>query len=338
MTQFSEFNPSDNNQIGNDNYDFNCSSCEREPNNSFATRQFLEFGSTAVYGELNKEGDVDFFNFSGVDKGSLFTVEITSQKVDSLLGWLDDSGNILAINDDQADNSVLSVLTGIVPESGNLNLAVTGLRDTNLVGNHFESGSYTLSLKTFTLPETSPNATVINGSFETGDFTGWTTLGETSIETAAFGSSPTDKTYQALLSTAGVTFADSIIEDFLGLEAGSLDNLGNGNAITGSAIRQTFTAQAGDILTFNWNYLTNEVVPPAFNDFSFVSINGLSELADRFFPSFVTSVTPFVEETGFQTFSFTVPISGTYSLGIGVMDTGDNMFNSGLLVDNFTLI
>lgn len=310
---------------------------EIEPNNSFATKQFLPSGTTTVNGKLNQEGDIDFFSFSDIDQGSLFTVETTSQEVDPLLGWLDDSGNILVINDDRSDNSVSSVLTGRVPPSGNLNLAVTGLRDINLVGDHFESGSYTLSLQSFTLPEPSPNATVINGSFETGDFMGWTTLGETSIATAAFGASPTDKTYQALLSTTGVTFADSIIEDFLGLEAGSLDNLGNGNAISGSAIRQTFTAKAGDILTFDWNFLTNEEVPPAFNDFSFVSMSEISKLADSFFPSFVNSITPFVKETGFQTFSFTIPTTGLYSLGIGVIDTGDSIFDSGLLVDNFTL-
>jgi hypothetical protein len=318
---------------------------ENESNNSFATRQILPSDTSTVDGQLESEG-VDFITFSGLEVGSLFTAQIDSEVFDPLLGLLDDSGNILAINDDKADNSVLSLLTGRVPESGILNFAVSGLRDISLTGNHFESGTYSLLLDTFPFPEPSTNATLINGGLETGDFRGWTTLGETSIETSAFGSDPTEGTYQALLSTGGATFSGSIIEEFLGLEAGSLDNLGNnldfipfprGSATQGSAIRQTFTANAGDTLTFNWNFLTNDAVFPSFNDFSFVSISSLSELADTMFPAVISPMTQFFQETGFQTFSFTIPTTETYTLGIGVTDWRDSTVDSGLFVDNVTL-
>lgn len=53
--------------------------------------------------------------------------------------------------------------------------------------------------------------TLTNGSFETGDFTGFSTIGNTSIETAAFGISPTSGTYQALISGASVPEPSSII-------------------------------------------------------------------------------------------------------------------------------
>lgn len=43
--------------------------------------------------------------------------------------------------------------------------------------------------------------TLTNGLFSTGDFTGWSTIGNTSVVTAAFGISPTNGSYQALLST-----------------------------------------------------------------------------------------------------------------------------------------
>ncbi|KYC40909.1 hypothetical protein WA1_25170 [Scytonema hofmannii PCC 7110] len=311
---------------------------ESEPNNSLATKQSLPSGISTVNGQLSSS-DLDFFTISGLDSGSLFTVEVNSDTFDPVLGLLDNSGDILAISDDSADNSVIPILTGIVPASGSLNLAVSGFMDKNLTGDHFQFGSYTLSLKSFTLPEPSVNPTIINGSFESSDFTAWTTIGATSIQKSAFGSGLIEGTSQALLSTAGATFSDAIIETFLGLEAGSLDNLGNGGVIQGSAIRQTFTANAGDILTFNWNFLTNEkaqVFP--FNDFSFVSISSLSELADTTFSSSVTSLTTqFFDETGFQTFSFTIPTTGTYTLGLGVADVGDNTIDSGLLVDNVTL-
>ena len=192
-----------------------------------------------------------------------------------------------------------------------------------------------LSLATFL--GASPAQALINGSFETGDFTNWETIGNTSIQTSSFGSGPTEGDFQALLSNAQPTAFDLSIELFLGVPFGSLDGLGNGNATTGSAIKQTFSVEAGDTLTFDWNFLTNEATPEfTFNDFAFVSIAGVDTLANTF-SEFVTSLTPFAEETEFQNFSFTFDTAGTYTLGLGVTDSVDIFVNSGLLVDNVQL-
>lgn len=320
---------------------------DNEPNNSFNTRQFLPSSTITVNGQL-ESGDVDFFGFSNLDTGSLFTADINSKTIDPLFGLLDDSGNIQAINDNKSDNSVLSLLTGKVPASGSLNFAVSGLRDINLIGDHLESGSYRLSLNTFNLPKLSTNPTILNGGFETGNFSGWTTIGETSIETKTFGSNPTEGNYQAFLSTGNKTFSGSIIEEFLGLEAGSLDNLGksleppfpfpDGQATQGSAIQQIFTGKAGDVLTFDWNFLSNEELFPSVNDFAFVSIDSLSKLADVLSPTVISSTTDFFKETGFNTFSFKIPTTGIYSLGIGVTDWRDSGTDSGLLIDNVKIV
>jgi hypothetical protein len=319
---------------------------ESENNNSFATTKTLPPGVSSVDDQLKSES-VDFYKFSSFDPGNLFTVEVNSQSFDPLLGRLNDFSKILEINDDQSDNSVLPVLTGEIPASGNLNLAVSGLRDINLIGDHFESGLYTLSLKTFLFPSSSTNETLVNGSFETDNFSGWSTLGSSSIETSTFGSNPTDGNSQALLSTGGATFDDSITEKFLGLETGSLNNLSKGQVNKGSSIQQIFTAKAGDILSLDYNFLSNEVLPPiSFSDLSFVSISSSSdssissllELADRSNATFATSQTDFFEETGFQTFSFKLPTTGTYTLGIGVINVGDNTLDSGLLIDNVKVI
>ena len=184
-------------------------------------------------------------------------------------------------------------------------------------------------------------AQIVNGSFETGDFSGFNTIGNTSIETAAFGSSPTEKDFQALLTTGENSVSDAAIESFLGLSSGSLDALStttpSGGTVTeGSALSQSFTAQAGDILAFDFNFLTNEATPTSFNDLAFVSIAGLDVLADTN-ATFVNSLTPFFEETGFGTFSFTLPTAGTFTLGVGVVDEGDTLVSSGLLVDNISV-
>ncbi|MEW6493893.1 MAG: S8 family serine peptidase, partial [Cyanobacteriota bacterium] len=131
---------------------------------------------------------------------------------------------------------------------------------------------------------------------------------------------------------------DSALESFLGLSTRALDGMGNGNAVQGSAIKlPTITVAAGTTLTFDWNFLTNETTPGNFfNDFAFVSINGLSELADTE-SSFALSPSAFNKETGYAQFSYTFTTAGTYTIGLGVVDTGDTTIDSALLIDNFSL-
>jgi hypothetical protein len=134
--------------------------------------------------------------------------------------------------------------------------------------------------------------------------------------------------------------SDADIESFLGLSSGTLDGLGNGNATEGSAIKQTFSGTAGQTLTFDWNFLTNETTPASFNDFAFISLfpGGNSTLADTNsrFPLLGNNVS-FNSETGFNTFSFSLPDDGDYTLGLGVVDVNDTIVDSALLVDNVNL-
>jgi hypothetical protein len=184
-----------------------------------------------------------------------------------------------------------------------------------------------------------------NPSFETGDFTGWTTLGNDTIKTSAYGTGPTDGVYDALITGGGIAVAT--IESFMGVAAGSLNGLGNGTTFDGSALKQTINVSAGQTLKFDWNFLTNEQTSSTnpFNDFAFVSLKPtsgsgfLATLASTHTPGFVAAPpqTGFASMTGFKTFSFTFTTGGSYVLSVGAVNVGDTAFPSGLLVDNFRI-
>ena len=137
-------------------------------------------------------------------------------------------------------------------------------------------------------------AQIINGGFETGSLIqGWSSFGDALVDTRLLGGSiPTEGAYQALLTTLtlsadftpGLSFSDAVsasaLEGFLGLGSGSLS--GNG-AVEGSAILQVFNANAGDTISFDWNFLTDE--PEAPGDFAFVVIDQtITVLADASSP------------------------------------------------------
>ncbi len=188
---------------------------------------------------------------------------------------------------------------------------------------------------------------IVNGGFESGNFGGWRTAGDASVVGSAIGSAPTQGSFQAFLTTASQNgdfnnfsgtdaVSASALEGFLGLASGAL-----GTAAEGSAVGQTFTANAGAVVRFDYKFLTTE---GANNDFAFVTLVGLATLADTttgpFFGSGVILDPIFgdaTRETAFRTFSFTIPVTGTYTLGIGVADRGDEFLPSGLLIDNASL-
>lgn len=227
-------------------------------------------------------------------------------------------------------------------------------------------------LASLTIP-TAAKAAILNGGFE-DNLTGWEAIGDYRVETSAFGTEPVEGNSQAFLSTAfnevvdldegteilggnavPTTFISGFAEaqslegffgasTFLGDE--SFDSLATATPIEGSALKQTFTAGAGDTVSFSWNLLTNESSDraavddrtyPDFNDFAFALIQSDSGsqwfLADTV-AGLNPSSTSFESETGFRTFSYTIPTAGNYTLGIGVVDVGEPTRISGLLVDN----
>jgi hypothetical protein len=141
--------------------------------------------------------------------------------------------------------------------------------------------------------------------------------------------------------------SESQLEVFLGLNQGDLTGLNNGPVVAGSAIMQSITVSAGATLSFDYDFLTNQP-PPATNllsaldPFAFVTQPALTDFADNYYnyPTPMPSApaqTGFMYNTGYNSFTETFSMAGTYTLGIGVASVTDNTLTSGLLLDNFQL-
>jgi hypothetical protein len=225
-----------------------------------------------------------------------------------------------------------------------------------------------LAALTFLLAPVMAQADLINGGFETGNFTGWQTIGDALVVDLSIGTAPAGGTYQALITNApsrpsseghfqsysgtnSVSAFCSIVpgfinplEAFLGSPNCSLTALatainpfGTGSiAYEGSAIKQTFTGNTGEVLSFSWNFLTDEGGQPF--DFAFVVLDGTLSLLADFSTLNSGSGTPFRDESGYHIFATTLPTTGVHYIGIGVVDSLiDPDINSGVLVDNFSV-
>ena len=116
----------------------------------------------------------------------------------------------------------------------------------------------------------------------------------------------------------------------------------------GSAIRRTFSVAAGDTLSFDWFFGTDEGAQGANNDiidFAFYSLNGAPTLlASVDDPLELAHNSPFTEQLlpltaggsdYFRTVDLAFDTAGDYTLGFAVVDTVDTVVESGLVLDNF---
>jgi hypothetical protein len=118
----------------------------------FSYNDFEWIGGTYdVYIDNVISGDVDFFRFTGLTPGAPFTAETfapTVAVIDTLLGWFDSTGALVAANDDIAVGNLLSIVEGNVPDDGQLTFAVSGYGDDDFIGGHGQGGPYELRLMT----------------------------------------------------------------------------------------------------------------------------------------------------------------------------------------------
>jgi Ca2+-binding RTX toxin-like protein/plastocyanin len=275
----------------------------------------------------------------GTAQLSLETLDTYSSQFKDWANALTDTADILLYGCEVAKSEKGRAFVQQLSQLIEINIAAS----TDLTGNVKLSGNWDLEFATGVIKSSKAfsnksmteyeSVLISNSSFESGDFSSWQTIGTTSITTSSSGITPTQGLNQAKLINSGAS--DASIESFLGLSTGALDGIAGGNATEGSAIKQTITVQAGDRLTFNWNFLNAEGQNSSFKDFSFVSISNTSTLLANTFSSFVSS--PAGLQTGYQTFSYTFSTAGTYTIGVGALDFGDTAVDSSLLVDNFAL-
>ena len=203
--------------------------------------------------------------------------------------------------------------------------------------------------------------TIVLDTFD-GGLGGWTTVGGVAIVTSAFGVTPTDGANQVRLTTGTGAASTNQTQTAMGLPAGTLQNIfdslvtSTGNGPTqGSAIQITFSAEAGDLLEFDWNFLTNELDvgpgnptpnPAQWTDFAWYILDPPTGANQEFVPAhanigagnFVPSPSVFFDETGYETASITLANTGTYTLTLGVHDVQDTAIDSGIVFDYFRLI
>lgn len=146
------------------------------------------------------------------------------------------------------------------------------------------------------------------------------------------------------------------LADFLGVTVEAIEAINPRVGIEGeevkrgSAIRRSFQVNAGDTLSFDWLFGTNEGTLNANDDivdFAFFAVNGLldrlASSADTLAPSGATLFTEYrVQDVlgstpGFERFNVNFVESGAITLAFAIVDTNDIIVESGLILDNIRL-
>lgn len=188
-----------------------------------------------------------------------------------------------------------------------------------------------------------------NGGFEAG-LTGWAVFGDASLQ----GGAP-EGLSQLWLTTASATEQDDFplaagalnrsgigalvvgspggLESAVGLPPTALDpDLANGIvAFEGSAASRSVSANAGDALSFSWNFGTSD----SFADYAFFVVDGQAfTLADTSQALLPTSFLGNGFETGVATYIHVFANAGPHQISFGVVDVGDFGVTSTLAIDN----
>jgi hypothetical protein len=173
----------------------------------------------------------------------------------------------------------------------------------------------------------------INPGFESGDLTGWVPGGNGSaLVTGAFaGLTPTEGVFFALVSSGPSDVGGDNVPD-----SASLTSL------------PFVVADPGGLLSLSFNFLTADFLDDSYEISLTRNGSTTTVLASGTVGSSTLSPTPlgfavapdgstFVDQTGFITLN-TQLLAGLYTLQFVVSDDFDGGFDSGLLIDNITVV
>lgn len=160
-------------------------------------------------------------------------------------------------------------------------------------------------------------APITNGSFETGNFTGWTLI----PAPGGFG-------------TVAGSFTSGFppFSSFVPTHGSFLAYLGGGQQGVYTTLGQIFDATAGDVLSFDVFFKAEDADPA--NDDAFVNLfDSGNNLVANLFTSNIVDVGDF-GTTGWVSVSYTFTSSGTFLLLFGVRNEGIGVGTSVLGIDN----
>jgi hypothetical protein len=152
---------------------------------------------------------------------------------------------------------------------------------------------------------------VINGGLETGNFSGWSTSG--------YGSE---------------TVVSSVKPVMLPVVYSPTEGSYFANLYADATLSQNTSWNAGDKLSFDWNFVANDYLP--YNDWSIFEIRDSGNhvispvsLAD------ISTVGDY-QATGWKHYTYTFASAGSGSINFGVYNSSDHTFPSQLLIDKIT--
>ena len=223
----------------------------------------------------------------------------------------------------------------------------------------------------------SAQAAVVNGGFETGTFAGWDTIGDTSIQSSSVGISPTEGSFMALLTTLSndgfgptIPFSSNravgtgdVFFGFFGFSPRELADMSLSNPDRNSpyfgvsAIKQTVAGHAGDLLSFDFYWLTADVnigfdlallvITPNTSGQKIVTFlnprTGATTVSpvplcqhDFHFPGELCTAES-NRTLDWRHFTFILPSTDTFTIGFVAANGADSLLASAVFVDNVRL-
>ncbi len=167
------------------------------------------------------------------------------------------------------------------------------------------------------------DAGIVNGSFETGNFTGWTVVQPTFASVSTSELKKLDPS--AVIPSSPPTWTPTHGDHFAYLKAGA--DVGRYTLLS-----QAFNANVGDHVSFDIFFDAGDYLP--FNDNGFANILNVGTLdLDNLYMKDISQVGSYGED-GWQHLDYLVREAGQYVLLFGVNNDGDNKLPSFLGVDN----